>query len=154
MSNKVKNIDKTNCMYYFFNDIMNIKSPLYLIFCKMNENFEEINNHKYLANLNKYLVKNKYLVPTNESTEKIEKYEEIWSKIKHLIGSITKNSDDYDEKYMTIKINQDDELPLNKTTEISSMIIVVRAVYHENKKYYAQQFLDECFYKLQTPKLS
>ena len=70
MSNKVKNIDKTNCTYYFFNDIMNIKSPLYLIFCKMNENFEEINKNKYLANLNKYLVKNKYLVPTNESTEK------------------------------------------------------------------------------------
>ena len=58
-----------------------------------------------MANLNKYLVKNKYLVPTNESTEKTEKYEEIWSKIKHLIVSITKNSDDYDERYMTIKIN-------------------------------------------------
>ena len=55
--------------------------------------------------MNKYLVKNKYLVPTNESTEKTEKYEEIWSKIKHLIGSITTNSDDYDERYMTIKIN-------------------------------------------------
>ena len=26
MSNKVKNIDKTNCTYYFFNDIMNIKN--------------------------------------------------------------------------------------------------------------------------------
>ena len=154
MSNKVKNISKTNCTYYFFNVIMNITSPLYFIFCKMNENFEEINNNKCLANLNKYLVKNEYLVPTNESTEKTEKYEEIWSKIKHLIGSITKNSDDYDERYMTIKINQDDELPLNKAIEISSMIIVVRAVYHENKKYYAQEFLDECFYKLQTLKLS
>ena len=89
-----------------------------------------------------------------KAQKKTEKYEEIWSKIKHLIGSITKNSDDYDERYMTIKIYQDDELPLNKTIEISSMIIVVRAVYHKNKKYYAQEFLDECFYKLQTPKLS
>ena len=49
--------------------------------------------------------KNKYLAPTNESREKLKKFEEIWSKIKDLIGSITKNSDDYDEKYMTIKIN-------------------------------------------------
>ena len=29
--------------------------------------------------------------------------------------SITKNSDDYDEKYMKINFNSDDELPLNKT---------------------------------------
>ena len=84
--------------------------------------------------------KNKYLAPTNESREKLKKFEEIWSKIKDLIGSITKNSDDYDEKYMTIKINSDDELPLNKTIEISSMIIFVRAVCHENNKYYAQEF--------------
>ena len=33
--------------------------------------------------------------------------------------------DDYDEKYMKTKFNLDDELPLNKTIEISSMIIVV-----------------------------
>ena len=39
-----------------------------------------------------------------KAQKKTEKYEEIWSKIKHLIGSITKNSDDYDERYMTIKI--------------------------------------------------
>ena len=31
-------------------------------------------------------------------------YEELWSKIKDLIRSITKTSDDYDEKYMKIKI--------------------------------------------------
>ena len=41
---------------------------------------------------------------------------------------------------MTIKINSDDELPLNKTIEIFSMIIFVRAVCHENNKYYAQEF--------------
>ena len=33
--------------------------------------------------------------------------------------------DDYDEKNMKTKFNLDDELPLNKTIEISSMIIVV-----------------------------
>ena len=61
---------------------------------------------------------------------------------------MTKNSDDYDEKYMKIKFNSDDELPLNKMIEIPSMIIVVRAVFHENNKYYPQVFLDECLYKL------
>ena len=62
---------------------------------------------------------------------------------------MTKDSDDYDEKYIKIKFNSDDELPLNKMTEIPSMIIVIRAVFHENNKYSPQVFLDECLYKLQ-----
>ena len=49
---------------------------------------------------------------------------------------------------MKIKFNLDDELPLNKTIEVPSMIIVVRVVFHENNKYYPQVFLDECLYKL------
>ena len=49
---------------------------------------------------------------------------------------------------MKIKFNSDDELPLNKTIEIPSMTIVVRAIFHENNKYYPQVFLDECLYKI------
>ena len=70
----------------------------------MNGYFEEINKNKYLT-----------LFPTNESKEIINKYQELWNKIKDLIRSITKNSDDYNEKYEKIKFNSDDELPLNKT---------------------------------------
>ena len=47
-----------------------------------------------------------------------------------------------------MKFNSDDELPLNKTIGIPSMIIVVRVVFHENNKYYPHVFLDECLYKL------
>ena len=68
---------------------------LYLITNKVNGYFEKINGNKYLT-----------LVPTNESKRKVKKkYEELWSKIRYLIWSITKNSDDYDEKYMKIKFN-------------------------------------------------
>ena len=54
------------------------------------------------------------LVPTNESKERIKKYEELFIKIRDLIRSITKNSDDYDydEKCIEIKFDSDDELPL------------------------------------------
>ena len=83
------------------------------------------------------------LVPT-ERKEKIKKYGEMWRKVRDLIRSITKNS----FGYMKIKFNLDVELPLNKMTEIPSMIIVVRAVFHENDKYYPQVFLDECLHKL------
>ena len=141
MSNKVKDIDIRNRTYYLFNDMINIKNfdpnnikideksykniliyyigyvkikdskyveinsvnPLYLIFIKVNGCFEEINGNKYLT-----------LVPTNESKEKIKKYEELWIKIRDLIRSITKNSDDYQDKYMKIKFNSDDELDGSK----------------------------------------
>ena len=54
--------------------------------------------------------------------------------------TIWKNSDDYDNIYMNIKLNSNDELPLNKTIEIPRMIIVVRSIFHENDKYYPQVF--------------
>ena len=76
-------------------------NPLYLIFGNVNGYFEEINGNKYLT-----------LFPTSESKEKIKKYKELW--IKNLIKSITKNSDGYDEKYIKIKFNLDDNLLLNK----------------------------------------
>ena len=112
-------------------------NPLYLIFSKVNEYFEEINKNKYLT-----------LVPINESKGIRKNYEDLWRKTRDLTRSINKNSNDYNEKYMKIKFNSDVELPLNKTIEIASMIIVLRAVFYENKKYYPEVFLDECLYEL------
>ena len=61
---------------------------------------------------------------------KIKKYEELWIKNK-VTNSVTKKSDDYDydEKYIKIRLNSDDESPLNKTVEISTITIVVRAFF-------------------------
>ena len=169
---RVKDINIKNRTYYFFNDINitdfdldNIKideksykniliyyigyvtikkdlkiynvNTLYLVFGNVNGYFDEINENKYQT-----------LIPTNQSKEKIKNYEELWIKIRDLIRSITKNLDDYDEKYMKIKFDSDDNLPLNKTIEIILVTIVVIAVFHENNKYYPQDFLDECLYKI------
>ena len=71
------------------------------------------------------------------------------SKIRDLISSVTKNSDDYNKKYMKIKLNSDDVLPLNETIEIPKMITVLRVIFHESNKYYSQVFWDKCLYKLQ-----
>ena len=108
---------------------INSVTSLYLIFSKVKGYFEEIDKNKYLA-----------LVPTNEIKEKITKYEELWDTIRDLIRSITKNSDDYDEKYMKIKFDLDGNLPLNKTIEIHKATIVVRAAFHENNRHYLQVF--------------
>ena len=139
MSNKFKDVSIKNHTYYFFDDIINIKNfdpnnikideksykniviyyigyvtikyskyvktnsvnPLYLIFGKVNGYFEVTNGNKYLT-----------LVPTNRNIEIIKKYEGLWSKIRNLIRSITKNSDNYDKKYTKIKFNLDDDLPV------------------------------------------
>ena len=65
---------------------------MYLIVNKLNGYFEEGIRNKYLM-----------LVPTNKSKKRV-----LWSKIRNLIKSITKNSDDYDEKYMKIKLTSYD----------------------------------------------
>ena len=69
-------------------------------------------------------------------------------KIRDLIRSITKNLIGYDEKYIKIKFESDDELLLNKIIEVPIMTIVVRVVFLENDKYYSQVFLDEFLYKI------
>ena len=100
----------------------------------MNGYFEEINGNKYLM-----------LVPANESKGKIKKYEEyeeLWIKIRDIVRSITKDLDDYDKKYIKIKFDSDDELPLHKTP------INFSDAFIKNNKSYPWVFLDECLYKI------
>ena len=106
------------------------------MFNRINGYFEKINGNKYLT-----------LVPTKESKEKIKKYKEMQKKIRDLIRSVTKKSDDYDENFIKMKLDSDDKLRLNKTIEIPVIAIVVRAIFYENNKYYPQVFLDERLYK-------
>ena len=58
------------------------------------------------------------LVPSDERKYILKKFEEPWNKIRDFVRSKTNNSDDYNEKYMKIAFNSDDDLPLNKTTEL------------------------------------
>ena len=70
------------------------------------------------------------LVPTNKSKQKTKQCQEVWIKTRDLIRRTTKSSDDYDAKYMKIKFNSDDQLPLNKTIENFSMTLVVRVIFY------------------------
>ena len=49
---------------------------------------------------------------------------------------------------MKIEFYSDNQLPLNKAIEIRTTIIVVKAVIHENNKYYPQFVLGKCLYEL------
>ena len=66
-------------------------NPLYFIFNKVNEYFEEIKKIRCLT-----------LVPTMKTKKKNKKYEKLWIEDTNLISSITKKSNDYDEKYIKI----------------------------------------------------
>ena len=69
-----------------------------------------INRHIEKCIGNKYLM----LVSTDESKDMLKRYEELGKKFKDLIRSTANNSDNYDEKYLEIKFNSVDSLPLNK----------------------------------------
>ena len=90
------------------NDLRYVKivsvNPLSLIIYGINGYIKESNRNKYLV-----------LVPTDESKGTLKKFEELWKKVRDLIRSKPSNSDDYDETYMKIKFDSDNDLPLKKT---------------------------------------
>ena len=49
---------------------------------------------------------------------------------------------------MKIKIDADDNLPLNITLKLHNMTIVTRSVFEEDGKFYPQVYLDQCLYEL------
>ena len=88
------------------------------------------------------------LISTEESKGTLEKYAGLWNKIRFIIISKANNLVNYDDKYMEIKYNLDDDLSLKKTLELYYMLIVVRSCFRESKGYYPQFFLDEYLHKL------
>ena len=55
---------------------------------------------------------------------------------------------DYGQNVMKIKIDTDDELPLNKLINFQTITVIIRSVFEEDGKYYPQIFLDKYLYEL------
>ena len=55
----------------------------------------------------------------------LEKYEQLWRKIKDLIRSTSTKLANYDEKYMKIRFNSDDGLPLKRILELCNRILIM-----------------------------
>ena len=62
------------------------------------------------------------LVPTDKSRDKLKENENILRKVQDLIRSINNNSENYDEKFVKIKFNSDNDLPLKKTLALYDII--------------------------------
>ena len=94
---------------------------------------------------------NKYLTfPSTEKNKKVlEKYINLWDKIKYHIQAINTNkSGEYEKDYMGIKFNSDDDLPLNKIPRLHMLTIIVRSAFEDDGKYYPQVFSDDFLYEV------
>ena len=80
---------------------------------------------------------------TYKNKEVLRKYTELWDGIKSQIKKMSDKPGDYDQKYMKIKFNSDDNSPLNEILKLIKLIRVVRSIFQEENKYYPQAFLDE-----------
>ena len=54
----------------------------------------------------------------------------------------------YDDNYMKIIFNTDDNIPLNKIIHFPTITIIIRSVTQKDGKYYPQLFRDECLYEV------
>ena len=68
----------------------------------------------------------------------------IYGKIKEVSSSKC----EYENDYMKIKFNSDDNLSLNKPLKFHNMTITIRSVFEEDGKLYPQVFLDDTLYEL------
>ena len=157
----IKEINIKNRTYYFFDDMINIKdidsnllkidkkgyknsdifyigyiaikdsdyvkingvNPLYLIVGKLDGHIEET------------------LVFTDRNNKVLIKYTKLWDKIKNLIKTILGGeADDHGKDFTKIKLNSDDNLPLNKILKLHRMTIVIKSGFQEDGQYYPQVF--------------
>ena len=122
-------------------DCININSvnPLYLQITHANGYIEE-------KGVNKYLV----FHSTDENKELLEKYNYVFNGIRDKTKEVCSDKCDYEKDYMKIKLNSDDDLPLNKPLKFHLMTITIRSVFEEDGKLHPQVFLDDTLYKLRT----
>ena len=114
-------------------DYENIHSvnPLYLIIHSATGHFKEKNNDKYL------------------SLDSTDKYKEVWSGTRSEIKTTNGRKElFYEKKRAKIGIDNDNDLPLNKSLKFPTLVIIIRCVFQEDEKFYPLIYLDECLYKL------
>ena len=79
----------------------------------------------------------------------LARFTKFLDEIKNVIEARNKGKKgEYEKDFMKIKLNSDDNLPLNKMLKLHMLTVIVRSVVKEDGKYYPQAFLDGCLYEL------
>ena len=85
----------------------------------------------------------------DENKELLKKWNVVFNGIRDKIKAINGGKEnDYENNYMKIKFNSDDDLPLNKPLKFRLVTITIRSVFKEDGKLYLQVFLVDALYKL------
>ena len=80
---------------------------------------------------------------TDYNNNVLKKYSEVWKGIENQIVKINNDLEGgYDKDYMKIKLDSDDDLPLNKVMKFYDLIVIIRSIFEKDGKYYPQIFLD------------
>ena len=79
----------------------------------------------------------------------MQKHQEVFNRLKKIIKKINDYSQPikYDDNYMEIKFDTDDNTSLNKIIYIPTITIIIRSITKSENKYYPQVFLDDCLYQ-------
>ena len=64
------------------------------------------------------------------------------------IKKISDNEGEHDKDFMKIKLNSDDDIPLNKVLNFLIITVNVRNIFEKDSKYYPKCFLDECLFEV------
>ena len=116
---------------------INSVNSLYIIINEVDGSIAEKNGNKNLI-----------FASADKNKEVLEKYAKLWDEIKYHIKTINgEKSGEYEKYFMKIKLNSDDDPPLNKILKLHNLTIIVRSVFEADNKYYPQVFLDECLYE-------
>ena len=144
MINKISFEKNTECVIYEIEYFKNLDSEnsLYLIFNNVDA-YIEYNPTKDDSET-KYLV----FVFTGKNKEALENYTELWDEIKDQSETINgDNPIEYGKDFMKARFESSDDLTLNKISNISVYIIIVKSVFQEDNNYYSYVLLYECLYK-------
>ena len=116
---------------------INSVNPLYLMIKKIKGHFEEVDGDKYP-------------IISSENGDIMKKYQEVFDGIKENIKKINDYSHPikYDDNYMKIKFNTDDNISLNKIIYFPTITLIIRSVTQKDGKFYPQLFFDECLYEV------
>ena len=116
------------CIYY----INYNKNPFYLVIDDLKDYFKENDGNKYLT-----------IIFKSKSQKMM--YTGIWEEIKKVISEVDEFSN-YDKNYDVIRFDTDDILSLNSIINIYSITIIIKSVFKDNNKFYAQIYLTDCRY--------
>ena len=166
----VKELNIKNRTYYYYDDMIDIRnfhSNLLKIDKKSRKEFDiyhigYVTIKNVIDRENIHSVNSLYLIipsATGYFREKYgekylildssEKCEEVLSGIKSKIETINGGKKVfYENDYARIRINTNDDVPLNKLLKFPTLTVIIRCVFQEGEELYPSIYFDKCLYQL------